>query len=256
MGLATPSPTPTTVAARKGTLTAISQLFDFILGGDVEWYETVESDSDSDSTWSVVSVIFAVGVDSGWKGTEKQDSDDGSDDGSRCLGETVREGWQEMAALCGNMTDAEDGRMVGFLLLVVSNICRIEPTQVFCLCCGLGNDCVAGGVDKIEMEAREVYSLADNSYIIKSELDDKQQEVGDLEEDVKELKKTVTNLEGEVRFQKKMREEDRKNSGTNRGGLFEPCWRDMACQATPVGVDKSVGAVAPVVDRKPRDVTV
>ena len=33
-------------------------------------------------------------------------------------------------------------------------------------------------------------------------------------------------------------------------------WRDIACQATPVGVDKSVGAVAPVMDRKPRDVAV
>ena len=33
-------------------------------------------------------------------------------------------------------------------------------------------------------------------------------------------------------------------------------WPDAACQATPVRVDKSVGVVAPVVDRKPRDVTV
>ena len=31
---------------------------------------------------------------------------------------------------------------------------------------------------------------------------------------------------------------------------------DVACQATPVGVDNSVGAVAPIEDRNPRDVAV
>ena len=67
VGLATPSPTSTPVAARKGTLAAIPELFDFTLGGDVEGYETVESDSDSDSTSSVVSAIFAVGGESGRK---------------------------------------------------------------------------------------------------------------------------------------------------------------------------------------------
>ena len=41
VGWATPSPTPTLVAARKGTLAAIPELFDFTLGGDVEGYETV-----------------------------------------------------------------------------------------------------------------------------------------------------------------------------------------------------------------------
>ena len=82
--------------------------------------------------------------------------------------------------------------------------------------CELGYDCVAVGMDKIEMEAREVCSLADNYDIMKSELDDKRQEVEDLEEDVKELKETVMKLEGEVMFQKRMREEDRKNSGTKR----------------------------------------
>ena len=61
VGLATPSFTPTPVAARKGTLAAIPQLFDFTLGGEVEGYETVELDSDSDSTVSVVSAIFTVG---------------------------------------------------------------------------------------------------------------------------------------------------------------------------------------------------
>ena len=82
VGLATPSPTPTPVATRKGTLAAIPELFDFTLGGDVEGYKTVESDSDSDSTSSVVSTIFAVGGDFGRKGKEKEDTDDGSDDAS------------------------------------------------------------------------------------------------------------------------------------------------------------------------------
>ena len=36
VGLATPSPTPTPVAAGKVTLAAIPELFDFTLGGDVE----------------------------------------------------------------------------------------------------------------------------------------------------------------------------------------------------------------------------
>ena len=222
VGLTTPSPTPTPVAATKGTLAAIPKLFDFTLGVDVEGYETVESDSVSDSTSSVVSAIFAVGGDSGGKEKEKEDSDDRSDDGSRFLGETMTEGWQEMAALCGKMTDAEEGRIVGFLLSVVSNACRMEPTQVVRLCCGLGDDCVALGMDKIEMEAREVCSFADSHAIMKSELDNKRQEVGDLEEDVKELKKTVTKLEGEVRFQRRMREEDRKKSGTKREGFMGP----------------------------------
>ena len=256
VGLATPCPTPTPVAARKGTLAGIPELFDFTLGGDVEGYETVGLDSDSDSTSSVVSAIFAVGGDSGRKGKEKEDSDDGSDDGSRVLGETMREGWKEMAVLCGKMTDAEEGRMVGFLPSVVSNVYRMEPTKVVQLCCGLGDDCVAMGMDKVEMEARAVCSLADDYDIMKSELDDKRQEVGDLEEDVNELKKTVAKLEGEVRFQKRMSEEDRKNTGTKREGLIGPYWRDVACQATSVGVDKSVGAVAPVVDRKSRYVAV
>ena len=43
VGLATPSPTPTPVAARQGTLAAILKLFGLTLGGDVEGYETVES---------------------------------------------------------------------------------------------------------------------------------------------------------------------------------------------------------------------
>ena len=77
-----------------------------------------------------------------------------------------------------------------------------------------------------------------------------------MEEDVKELRKKVEWLEGQKRYYVRLREEDRKNSGTKREGFREPQWRDSACQATPVGVDKSVGAVAPVVDRKPTDVAV
>ena len=125
-------------------------------------------------------------------------------------------------------------------------------------------------MDKFETEAREVCSLSDDYEIMRRELDDKRQEVGDLEEDVKELNKTIGKLEkeahelkvkfgfleGEVKFQQRKREEDRKNSGTKREGLTGPRWRDVACHATPVGVDKSVSAVAPVVDGKSRDVAV
>ena len=161
----------------------------------------------------------------------------------------MREGWQEMATLWGKMTDAEEGRMVGFLLSVVSNVCRMELTKVVRLCCGLGDDCVAVGMDKIEMQAREVCLLADDYEIIKSELDNKRQKVGDLEEDVKELRKTVGRLEKEVVWQKQLVKGARENSGMKRMGLGGPCWQDTACQATPLGVDKSVGAVAPVMDR-------
>ena len=66
-------------------------------------------------------------------------------------------------------------------------------------------------------------SHADDNEIMKSELDDKRQWGGDLEEDVKELKKTVAKLEGEVRFQKKIEEEDTKNFGRKREGFFQPC---------------------------------
>ena len=93
VGFATSSPTPPLVAARKGTLAAISELFDVTLGGDVEGYETVESDLDLDSTSSAVSAIFAIGGDFGRKRNEKDDGDDGSDYGSRFLGEFMREGW-------------------------------------------------------------------------------------------------------------------------------------------------------------------
>ena len=238
-------------------------MFDFTLGGDIEGYEAVESDLDLDSTSSVVFAIIAVGGDSGRKGKDTEVSADGSDDGLRFLGETMRQGWWEMVVLCGKMTDTEEGRMVGFLLSVVSNVCRMEPTQGVRLCYGLGHDCVTVGMDKIEMEAREVCLLAADYNIMKSELDDQKQEVGDWEEDVKELKKTIGKLknvahelkmkfgflEGEVKFQKRMREEDRKNTGTKREGLTRPHWQDVVCQATSVKVDKSVSMVAPVVDR-------
>ena len=68
VGLATPSPTPTLVAAWKRTLAAIPKFFDFTLCGDVEAYETGESDSDSDSTLSVGSAIFTIGGGFGRKG--------------------------------------------------------------------------------------------------------------------------------------------------------------------------------------------
>ena len=77
----------------------------------------------------------------------------------------------------------------------------MEPTQVVRLCCGLGDDCVAVAMDKIEMEAREMCSFADSNDIMKSEIDDKRQEVRDLEEDVKELIKKVEWLEGQVKVQ-------------------------------------------------------
>ena len=119
------------------------------------------------------------------------------------------------------------------------------------------DDCIAIGMDKIKMEAREVCLLTDDYEIMKSELDDKRQEVGDLEEDVKKLKKTIAKSEGEVRVQKSLREDDRKNHGTKREHpMFGPCWRDAAYQAAPVGVDKSVGAEPPILNRKPRDVAV
>ena len=61
VGLATPSSTPTPMAAGKGTLVAIPELYGFTLGGDVEVYETVESDLDSGSTSNIVSAICTVG---------------------------------------------------------------------------------------------------------------------------------------------------------------------------------------------------
>ena len=75
-----------------------------------------------------------------------------------------------------------------------------------------------------------------------------------MEEQVKGWKKTVAKLEGEVRFQKKMRAEDKKNSDTKRVDCWGPRWQDAACQATSVGADKGISTTAPVVDRKPKDV--
>ena len=41
VGLATPSPTPTPVGDRKGTMAAIPELYGFTMGGDVKGYETL-----------------------------------------------------------------------------------------------------------------------------------------------------------------------------------------------------------------------
>ena len=78
-----------------------------------------------------------------------------------------------MGALCCEMTDTKEGHLVRFLESVVSNVYTMEPTQVVRLCCGLGDYCVAVGMDMIEMAAREICSLADDYDIIKNELDDK-----------------------------------------------------------------------------------
>ena len=59
-----------------------------------------------------------------------------------------------------------------------------------------------------------------------------------------------------MKFQKRLRVGDRKNFGTKSVGLFRPRWLHSVSKATPVRVDKSVGAVAPVVDGKSRDVAV
>ena len=108
----------------------------------------------------------------------------------------------------------------------------MEPTQGVRLCCGLKDECVDVGMDKIEMQVREVCSFADSHDIMKSELDDKRQEVGDLQDNLKELKKKVEWLEGQVRVQVKGRAYDKRNSGMKREGFIGPSWRDVAYQAT------------------------
>ena len=104
--LLAPFSTPTPVADRKATLVAIPEICNFTLGGVVEGYATEESDSDSDAASSVATTTFVVGGNSGRKGKETEDSDAESDDGSRIWEDTMREGWQEMAELCGQITDA------------------------------------------------------------------------------------------------------------------------------------------------------
>lgn len=106
--------------------------------------------------------------------------------------------------------------MVGFLLLVVSNMCRIEPTQIVCLCCGLGKNIVTIGMDTIEQEAMHVHSLADNYNIVKIELVDKWHDGWNLEGEVGELKGTVGKLEEEVRVERGLKEMDKKCSGIRR----------------------------------------
>ena len=63
-----------------------------------------------------------------------------------------------------------------------------------------------------------------------------------MEEDVKELGRKVEWLERQVRFYKRMREEDRKNSGTKREGFMGPQWQDVACPpATELHLDAVPG---------------
>ena len=69
-----------------------------------------------------------VGGNSGRKGKENERTDNGSHEELRFCGETMMEVWQEMAALYVEMIHVYEGCMVGFLLSVVSNICRMEPT--------------------------------------------------------------------------------------------------------------------------------
>ena len=92
VGLATASPIPIPMAARKGTLAGIPKFYVITLGVEVEGYENAVSDSDSDSTSSIVFEVFPVGRDVGTKGMEKKDPDGGSDDRSRFLLAIMREG--------------------------------------------------------------------------------------------------------------------------------------------------------------------
>ena len=95
--------------------------------------------------------IFAVGRYFGGKGKEKEGSEECNDNRSCFLGNTIREGWQEIEALCSKIADAEEGRMCGFILSSVSNVCRAKPTQVVRLCCGIQEDYVAVVIHKIDM---------------------------------------------------------------------------------------------------------
>ena len=130
-GLVTPFPTPTPVAAGKSTLAAIPELYCFTLCGDVEGYETVESNSNSNSTSRIVSAMFAVSGGSGRKKKEKEDSNDKSDDESRFLGENLREGRQEMAKLCRKMIDAKQGAWFGSYYRWFLTSVRWSPPKLF-----------------------------------------------------------------------------------------------------------------------------
>ena len=93
--------------------------------------------------------------------------------------------------------------------------------------------------------------------IMKSELNNKQQEMGDLEGEVEELNKTIVKLQGRVKFQKRIMEQTKRNSSSRRENwMVHPIWLDLASQATPIRVEEGIGVVAPVGNRKPRDIAV
>ena len=127
------------------------RLWHFIKGRDIKGYALEGLDSNSNSNLSIATAIFTAGGDSGGNGKEKEGSGESSEDGLHLLVETMMEGWQELAASFGKMTDDKEGCMVVFLLSMVSNNYRMEPTQVVWLGYGLSNDCVAVRLDKIEI---------------------------------------------------------------------------------------------------------
>ena len=79
---------------------------------------------------SVATAIFNIGGDYKRKEKKKEDSDGGCYHGSRVWEDTMREACQKMAQLYAMINDAEERSMVRFLLSVVSNVCRMEPTPI------------------------------------------------------------------------------------------------------------------------------
>lgn len=107
------------------------------------------------------------------------------------------------------------------------------------------------------MEPMDLCLFADEYDIATSELNNKQQEMEELQEVVKGLRNAVAMLQGDVQVQIRLWVEDHENHSTQREWqMFGPHWRGAACRASPVEVDKSVDMVALVVDRKRRDVAV
>lgn len=82
VGLATRSPTPSPMAARKGDLLAILELWNFKCGGDGKGYATEGSDLISDLDLSVATAFFTIGGNSNEKGKAEEGSEEGRDDGS------------------------------------------------------------------------------------------------------------------------------------------------------------------------------
>lgn len=71
------------------------------------------------------------------------------------------------------------------------------------------------------------------------------------------MKKTFFKLKGEVKFQRRLREEDKKNSSTSREILVRgPLCQYVATLATTVEVDKDISMLAPSVDSILMDVVV